>query len=77
MCGQTKRGVFTVRCKTIATRLRSKLREIKRTLRLRLHWPVQELGAWLRDVVMGHYHYYGVPRTLKSCIPLPRNVCTS
>jgi len=64
MCGQTKRGVFTVRRKTIATRLRSKLREIKLTLRLRMHWPVQELGAWLRSVVTGHYQYYGVPRNL-------------
>jgi group II intron reverse transcriptase/maturase len=64
MCGQTQRGVFTVRRKTIAQRLRRKLQEVKQTLRLRMHSPIQELGAWLRRVVTGHYQYYAVPRNL-------------
>ena len=29
-----------------------------------MHWPIQELGAWLRSVVTGHYQYYAVPRNL-------------
>jgi RNA-directed DNA polymerase len=64
MGGQTQRGVLTVRRKTIATRLRRTLQEVKRPLRRRMHWPLQELGAWLRRVVTGHYHDYGVPRNL-------------
>jgi hypothetical protein len=64
MCGQTQRGVFTVRRQTIATRLRSKLRAVKQTLRLRMHWPIKELGTWLKRVVTGHYQYYAVPRNL-------------
>jgi group II intron reverse transcriptase/maturase len=64
ICGQTKRGVFTVRRNTIATRLRRKLRAVKQTLRLRMHWPIKELGAWLKSVVVGHYRYYGVPRNM-------------
>jgi RNA-directed DNA polymerase len=64
MGGQTQRGVLTVRRKTIATRLRRTLQEVKRPLRRRMHWPLQELGAWLRRVVTGHYHDDGVPRNL-------------
>jgi RNA-directed DNA polymerase len=62
MCSTTKRGKFTVRRCPIATRLRKKLQEVKQTLRERMHWPIEKLGAWLKSVVIGHYRYYGVPR---------------
>ena len=61
ICGATREGKFTVRRKTMASRLRGKLREIKQTLRKRMHWPIARLGAWLRSVLIGHYRYYGVP----------------
>ena len=64
MCGTTKRGKFTVRRCTIAKRLRKKLQEVKQTLRVRMHWPIEKLGAWLKSVVVGHYRYYGVPRNM-------------
>src|SRR5262249_17825539 len=64
MCSTTKRGKCTVRRCTIATRLRKKLQEVKQTLRERMHWPIEKLGAWLTRVVVGHYRYYGVPRTM-------------
>jgi hypothetical protein len=64
MYGTTKRGKFTVRRRTIATRLRKKLQEVKQTLRVRMHWPIEKLGAWLKSVVVGHYRYYGVPRNM-------------
>jgi RNA-directed DNA polymerase len=64
MCGTTKRGKFTVRRCTIAKRLRKKLQEVKQTLRERMHWPIEKLGAWLKSVVIGHYRYYGVPRNM-------------
>jgi RNA-directed DNA polymerase len=64
ICSQTRTGTFTVRRKTIAKRLRTKLQAIKQTLRERMHWPVRQRGAWLKSVLMGHYRYYGVPRNL-------------
>jgi RNA-directed DNA polymerase len=64
MCGTTERGKFTVRRCTIAKRLRKKLQEVKQTLRERMHWPIEKLGAWLKSVVIGHYRYYGVPRNM-------------
>jgi len=64
MCGTTKRGKLTVRRCTIAKRLRKKLQEVKQTLRERMHWPIEKLGAWLKSVVIGHYRYYGVPRNM-------------
>src|SRR5215510_13612046 len=64
MGGTTKRGKFTVRRCTIAKRLRKKLQEVKQTLRERMHWPIEKLGAWLKSVVIGHYRYYGVPRNM-------------
>jgi group II intron reverse transcriptase/maturase len=64
MCSTTKRGKVTVRRCTIAKRLRKKLQEVKQTLRERMHWPIEKLGAWLTSVVRGHYRYYGVPRNM-------------
>jgi hypothetical protein len=64
MCSTTKRGKFTVRRCPIAKRLRKKLQEVKQTLRERMHWPIEKLGAWLKSVVIGHYRYYRVPRNM-------------
>jgi RNA-directed DNA polymerase len=64
ICSKTRTGKFTVRRKTVAKRLRKKVQEIKQTLRERMHWPIRQLGAWLKSVLTGHYRYYGVPRNL-------------
>ena len=64
MCGTTKRGKCTLRRCTSAKRLRKKLQEVKQTLRERLHWPIEKLGAWLKSIVIGHDRYYGVPRNM-------------
>ena len=61
ICGETRKGKFTVLRHTIAKRIRAKLLELKRELRLRLHWPVPAVGKWLRVVLLGHYRYFGVP----------------
>lgn len=54
-------GKFRVERRTIKKRLRSKLAEVKRELRRRMHDPIPEVGKWLRSVVKGHLQYYGVP----------------
>ena len=61
MCSTTKKGKFLVRRKTRSSKLRRKLAEIKKTLRVRMHWSIPDLGAWLKSVLVGHYRYYGVP----------------
>jgi RNA-directed DNA polymerase len=61
ICGKTRTGKFAVWRRTEARRVRKKLQELKQTLRKRMHWPIPELGAWLRSVLTGHYQYYGVP----------------
>jgi len=57
-------GMFTVLRLTMRKRLQATLNEVKTELRRRLHDPVPEVGQWLRSVVSGHFHYYGVPMNL-------------
>ncbi len=64
--GKYRSGTFIVRRRTIAKRLRSKLREIKQRLRRRRHEPVALTGEWLRSVVQGYFNYHAVPGNLDS-----------
>ena len=62
----TRQGKFTVLRKTAAGKMRAKLKEVKRTLRQRMHWPVPKVGVWLKSVLVGHYRYYGVPNNWRT-----------
>src|ERR1700756_1064560 len=59
--GKNGNGSFAVRRMTVRKRMRKKLQEIKQQLRIRMHDPVPETGAWLRSVVQGYFNYYAVP----------------
>jgi group II intron reverse transcriptase/maturase len=61
-CGQTRRGRFIVRRRTMANRMRAKLRSLKEELRTRMHQGVSTTGRWLASVLRGHVQYFGVPR---------------
>ncbi|MEW6300707.1 MAG: maturase [Thermodesulfobacteriota bacterium] len=61
ICGRTRNGRFTVVRQTARKRGQAKLRAVKAELRRRMHDPIPEVGAWLRQVVGGHTRYYGVP----------------
>lgn len=62
ICAKTRKGGrFTIRRKTIAKRLRSKLKEVRKEVMKRRHVPVPDQGKWLRSVVNGHLNYYGIP----------------
>jgi RNA-directed DNA polymerase len=61
ICGKTRTGKFQIRRKTRADRMQAKLREIKETLRRRMHRPIPEQGKWLRRVVRGYFNYHAVP----------------
>jgi hypothetical protein len=61
-CGKRRsNGAFTVWRKTAKKRLVAKLQALKAELRLRMHEPVAEVGAWLRKVVTGYYRYHAIP----------------
>jgi hypothetical protein len=63
-----------VKRKTQAKRLVRKLKEVREEMRRRMHAPVREQHRWLRQVLTGHYQYFGVIfnyrslRTFKDCV---------
>lgn len=59
-------GGFTVRRKTIAKRMRAKLKEVNQALRRKRHLPICLQGRWLASVIRGHINYYGVPGNAES-----------
>lgn len=54
-------GGFTVRRKTIAKKMRAKLKEVRQDLRRKSRLPISMQGQWLRSVIRGHFNYYAVP----------------
>ena len=61
-CDETRNGKCIVLRQTMRTRGCAKLRELKDELRCRMHFPIPEVGQWLRSVMLGHFQYYAVPR---------------
>ena len=52
---------FVVRRKTIAKRLRMKVKKVAKELKRRRHDSVADQGQWLRSVVRGYFNYHAVP----------------
>jgi RNA-directed DNA polymerase len=61
ICGKSRRGKFQLIRKTRRDRMRAKLRQIKRELRLRRHESIPKQGKWLAHVVGGYFNYHAVP----------------
>jgi len=61
-----KNNHFTVRRKTIAKRLRGKIKSVRIEIMRRRHDPVPAIGKWIRSVVQGHLNYFAVPGNKKS-----------
>ena len=61
ICGKTRSGAFTVIRQTMRKRMRGKLQALKLEMARRMRSSVLEQGRWLRQVVLGHFQYYGVP----------------
>ena len=66
ICGKTRKGAFCVLRITKAKKKRAKLAELSKEMRRRMHHRVRDTGAWLRQVLIGHYQYYGVPRNMRA-----------
>ena len=62
ICGSRRKdGRFIVKRKTIAKRLRRKVKVVNEELRRIRHEAVSEQGRWLRSVVIGYFNYHAVP----------------
>src|SRR5262249_10701997 len=61
ICGTSRRGKFLLKRKTRRDRICVKLKEIKEELRKRMHQPIPEQGAWLKQVITGFYNYHAGP----------------
>jgi group II intron reverse transcriptase/maturase len=55
-----KWGSFVIGRKTIKKRMRAKLKAIKMELRKRMHDPVAQTGAWVKQMLQGHLNYFAV-----------------
>src|SRR5436190_1259050 len=55
-------GRFIVLRRTMAKRMRAKLRALKEELGRRMHEDISVTGQWLQSVMRGHARYFGVPR---------------
>jgi hypothetical protein len=55
-----KSGSFVIGRKTIKKRMRAKLKAIKMELRKRMHDPVVQTGAWVKQMLQGHLNYFAV-----------------
>ena len=61
ICERNSRGQFLVKRTTRRDRMRATLRRVKEELRRRMHEPIPEQGAWLKQVVRGFFAYQAVP----------------
>jgi hypothetical protein len=62
ICGTNyKTGHFTVHRRTIGKRMAAKLKEIRATLRQRMHNAPATTAKWLVQVVRGYFQYHAIP----------------
>ena len=59
-------GGYKLTRKSIPSRLRDKVKAIRRTLMQHRHAPVPKIGVWLRSVVRGFFQYHAVPGNTQS-----------
>ena len=61
ICGHTRRGTFMLERETRRDRMRTKLKDIKDQLRLKINESIPQQGRWLRRIVQGYFAYHAVP----------------
>lgn len=61
ICGENRRGNFTLVRRTMRVRIAAKLQAVKTELLRRRHQPVPQQGEWLGHVVRGFFAYHAVP----------------
>jgi len=74
-CGQRKsNGAFIVWRITAKKRMVAKLKALKAELQRRKHHRTADVGAWLRQAVLGYYQYHAVPGNSAQWRTLARRV---
>ena len=68
IAAKSRKGGFLLKRKSRRDRVRSKLGEIKETLRHRRHQPFAETGKWLQSVVRGFFNYHAVPTNSRTLV---------
>jgi hypothetical protein len=63
--GRTRSGRYIVKRQSIGKRMRAKLKQLGKDLRLRRHADLRQTGEWLTRVVRGWYGYHAVPGNMK------------
>jgi group II intron reverse transcriptase/maturase len=66
ICGKSRSGKLLIHRKSRRDRVRAKLKEVKAELRRRMHAPLHEQGAWLKQVVTGFFIYHAVPTNARA-----------
>ena len=61
ICGQTRRGDFTIHRKTSRKKFQGSMAKLKQELSQRCHDDLAKVGAWLQNVFRGWCQYYAVP----------------
>ena len=75
-CGQRKsNGAFIVWRITAKKRMVAKLKALKAELQRRKHHRTADVGAWLRQAVLGYYQYHAVPGNSAQLRTFARRVC--
>jgi group II intron reverse transcriptase/maturase len=59
--GKTRKGDFTIRRISSIKKLRNKLRELKDTLRRKMHLDLTQVGSWVLSVLRGWCNYHAIP----------------
>jgi RNA-directed DNA polymerase len=59
--GKTRKGDFTIRRISSIKKLRNKLRELKDTLRRKMHLDLTQVGSWVWSVLRGWCNYHAIP----------------
>ena len=62
ICGTNQgTGYFVIHRKSMGKRMAAKLKEIRATLRQRLHRSLADTIKWLQSVVRGYFQYHAIP----------------
>jgi group II intron reverse transcriptase/maturase len=72
--GKTRNGKYSVQLKTISKRLGRKLNEVRQWCREHRHDSVAQQRLHLRQVMLGHYNYYGRQGNYRSLMQFSRGV---
>ena len=60
VCGKTRKGKFTVKRRTMKSRIHRAMRRVTEWCRANRHLPLVEQQARLNRGLRGHYNYYGI-----------------